>query len=231
MYDFPFDKGVSIGEEAEDITVRNCLIHHVARGVQVKDVSTANIYNCTIVDAEIGLHCYEKIAGTGGGRLTNSYNNILWSVTNAFVIEIDSTIVVHHTDMQNTNWAGTGNFDADPLFLNAAGWDFRLEPGSPCLGTGLNGANVGARLPVGSIMAPSNPVIETLNQNASGVVVVFWADSERSYTLQSADRVTGGGWTKLANVFPQTLPRRVSIPDAPPAGAPRFYRLVSPAEP
>jgi len=36
--------------------------------------------------------------------------------------------------------AGTGNLDADPLFLNVAAGDLRLAPGSPAIDAGLNAA-------------------------------------------------------------------------------------------
>ena len=38
-------------------------------------------------------------------------------------------------------YAGTGNINADPLFVHVAGYDVHLYPGSPCLGAGTpNGA-------------------------------------------------------------------------------------------
>jgi hypothetical protein len=38
-----------------------------------------------------------------------------------------------------------GNFSADPLFCDAGHGDYRLQPKSPCIGTGENGEDVGAR--------------------------------------------------------------------------------------
>jgi hypothetical protein len=37
-------------------------------------------------------------------------------------------------------WEGAGNIDADPLFIDAEGGNFRLQEGSPCIDTGSNDA-------------------------------------------------------------------------------------------
>ena len=38
---------------------------------------------------------------------------------------------------------GTGGVDANPCFRDAANWDFALLPGSPCIGAGTNGRDLG----------------------------------------------------------------------------------------
>jgi hypothetical protein len=38
----------------------------------------------------------------------------------------------------------TGSIEADPMFANPEEGDFHLLPGSPCLGSGLNGEDMGA---------------------------------------------------------------------------------------
>ena len=136
IYDFTFDKGVSIGEAAQNIAVRNCVIYQVQSGIAVKDSSVAAIYNNTIVDSEYGLHLYEKIAGQGGGHAT-AYNNIIWGVGTNAVLDSLSTVTISYSDVSGTGiYPGTGNILADPLFLNPAARDYRLLPNSPCIDAG-----------------------------------------------------------------------------------------------
>jgi hypothetical protein len=155
MYDFPFDKGVSIGEHSTNITVRGCVIYAVDMGVAVKDSSDALIVQNTIADSNFGLRLYEKTTGQGGGHAA-SWNNILWNNTNSIVLLNGSTISVDFSDVSGGVYPGTSNFDTNPLFLNAASNDYRLAPNSPCLGAGTNGTTTGALFPVGSYLVDTD---------------------------------------------------------------------------
>lgn len=234
MYDFPNDKGVSIGETTYAIEIRNCLMYGNDSGVAVKDLCTAIIHDCTFVDNDYGFRIYNKASPaspTGGGLITNSYNNIIAnSRIAALQILNNGVLIADHSDYFGTNWPGTGNFDADPLFVNAALRDFRLLPNSPCIGTGRNGATLGAKFPVGSPLAPSHPTISSI-VTAGGVVKVgFWVDSEKNYTLQGKADVASGTWTRVADVYHQMLPRFVEVTNSLASGH-RFYRLVTPVQP
>lgn len=239
MFDFPNDKGVSIGEGCYGIVVRNCMMYGNDSGVAVKDSPggkppcTANVYNCTIVNNDFGFRCYNKSnpsSLTDGGQITNSYNNILWGNRETISLQNGATLEADHSDLGLTNIPGPGNFDADPLFVNAAARDYRLTSASPCIGTGRDGATLGAKFPVGARMVPSHPTIETFTLENATVKVGFWVDSERDYTLQVSDSAAGGSWTKVSDVYHQMVPRRVEI-SHPSSGAQRFYRLVSPVQP
>ncbi len=201
--------------------------------IAVKDLSTAGIYGCTIVSNNYGFHCYNKAnpaSATGGGFITNSFDNILWHNGQALSLLNGSTLVASYCDFQNTNVAGTGNLSLDPEWLNPAGLDFRLGPGSPLLYAGTDGSSMGATFPVGAPMASTHPQLASVERSGNGISVQFWADSERSYSLLASDSL-GTTWTKVADVFTAPLPRKVTIIDINGSAPTRFYRLVTPRLP
>ncbi len=88
-------------------------------------------------------------ASSYGGGMYNDYNSsptltnvILWGDTAPNGPEIyndSSTPVVSYSDIQG-GYAGTGNINANPLFVNAAGGDLHLQPTSPAIDAGNNAA-------------------------------------------------------------------------------------------
>ena len=236
MYDFPFDKGVSVGDigSSRGTIVSNCFIYSCLSGVMAKDLCDVSVRNCTIVGNNWGFTNYNKVnpASTngGGGITTNTYNNILWNNSITISMVNESQLYADHNNFSNTNWPGEGNFDLDPLFVNPAGRDYRLTANSPCIGTGRDGADMGAHFPVGAAMVLSHPRIEEIDLSGANAVVRFWGDNEKTYSLLCSPVVNGGTWTKLADVSLGTVPRLLSITNAL-APDNRFYRLVTPAQP
>jgi parallel beta-helix repeat protein len=79
-----------------------------------------------------------------GGGMYNSFSNptlancILWGNTATSGLQIynsSSTPTVSFSNVQD-GWAGTGNIDADPCFVDDANKDYHLKPDSPCINTG-----------------------------------------------------------------------------------------------
>jgi len=192
------------------------------------------VRNCTIVDNRWGLTNYNKVnpapTNSGGGITTNTYNNILWNNGITISMVNDSQLFADHNNFNNTNWPGEGNIDVNPLFVNPAGRDYRLSANSPCRGTGRDGSDMGAHFPVGAMMALSHPRIEAIDTMGANMIVRFWADNEKTYSLLCSPTIDSGPWTKLADVPLGAVPRLLSITNAI-APENRFYRVVTPARP
>lgn len=99
------------------------------------------------------------ILGHSSGTDTNDrefsvylVNNILWDYNCGLspqarpeVLEFRFNCFMY-AELQPDCGYQIGNFVADPLFCGPAAGDYRLQPGSPCIGAGEGGENVGARL-------------------------------------------------------------------------------------
>jgi len=206
MRDFPNDKGVSIGEGCYGIVVRNCVIWNTESGIGVKDSPggrppcTAIIYGNTITSSKFGIRCYNKSnpgSLTDGGQVTNSFHNILFGNLTNVSLNNGGTMVADYSDIGG-GFPGTGNIDADPLWVNPLARDYRLQAGSPALGAGLGGTNLGAPFPVGGI-----PMwVSHLAAVSSGTnfVALNWrenADNEDGFLVQrSTDKIN---WLAVGN--------------------------------
>ncbi len=235
MFDFPFDKAVSIGDRGSSFgtIVSNCFMYSCLSGVMVKDSCEASVVNCTIVDNAWGLTNYNKVnpsAPTGAGITTNTHNNIVWNNGITISMVNGGQLYADHNIFGNTNWPGGANIDVNPLFINPAGRDYRLADNSPARGAGRNGATLGTRFPVGAPMVLSHPRIEAYDRSGPNTVVRFWADNEKTYSVLASAQVTGAPWVKLADVGLAAVPRFLSVTNIIAPGN-QFYRLVTPAVP
>ncbi|UCC30028.1 MAG: DUF1565 domain-containing protein [Phycisphaerales bacterium] len=103
----------------------------------------ATFINCTFSgNAAIGRRGGALFDNAGRAVVRNS---ILWENTAAIqrASEIyNSSKATHATDVAHSNvrggWAGAGNVDSDPLFLDSAKGDYRLQATSPCKDAGSN---------------------------------------------------------------------------------------------
>jgi len=90
-------------------------------------------------------------SGSTPGRSAYMYGNIFWNNGNAFQNVAGQVKLSADNSILPAEWhsLGSGNIDADPVFVDA-GTDFRLRPGSPAIGTGPCGLDMGAYVPAGA---------------------------------------------------------------------------------
>jgi len=116
-------------------TIKNCLIYNNTANVEGGGVkfhySSGKIINCTIVNND---------ANDGGGLVVSVMpieiiNSIIYNndVNQIFEIQVESDI--SYSNIQG-GWTGTGNIDADPLFVDAVNGDYHLTSSSPCIDAG-----------------------------------------------------------------------------------------------
>jgi hypothetical protein len=112
---------------------------------------------------------YHNMAEMGGGIYTmfTSYptitNTIFWADSSTFgdneIGGDDASFPwITYCDIQDIEWPGEGNISCDPDFCNPMAGDFHLNDGSCCLGSGQDGADIGA------LGAGCNPSIPTLSE-------------------------------------------------------------------
>jgi hypothetical protein len=136
-------------------------LYKVGTGVAVKDDSTATLVNNTIAHSTYGIAVYLKNAGAVFARATVT-NNIVWGNSNNISLRNpddgstspNATITIRNSDVAG-GYTGTGNINSDPRFMNPANGDYRLATGSPALGTGVGGVNMGTLSPAGYSQPPA----------------------------------------------------------------------------
>jgi hypothetical protein len=92
--------------------------------------------------------------------------------------------VVQYSNIEG-GWAGPGNFDADPLFVDAAHSVYRLTAGSPCVDAGLPGGGSdpdGSTLDVGYASLTSFAAAPAMLFGASGLPVLTGTGSLQPLT-------------------------------------------------
>jgi hypothetical protein len=203
MWDFPFDKGVSLGI-AHNIVVRSNIVYQANSGVAVKDSSTAQIYNNTFVSVAVGLNLYKKPGTpTQDGGHAHATNNIIWSTTTNIFLDSLSTITIGYSDIDGVGvYPGTGNFNSDPLFVNAPLHNYRVRPGFPTFGAASDGGNIGAEYPVGGIPgAPLN--LAAINTSTESTRLAWVDDSENEDGFIIQRSTDAANWQFLAAVGPE----------------------------
>ena len=111
-------------------TVTNCTFtgNAAGHGGGIDNEGIMTVTNCTFTG--------NTASGSGGGFYNDSTatltNDILYGDTGGELVDVNSATATY-CDIQG-GYAGTGNVDADPLFVSAS--DLHLQSTSPCLAAG-----------------------------------------------------------------------------------------------
>lgn len=141
--------GVSLDFGASPIMVNNLVWANTAQrgaGLHLSDRASPRIVNSSIVGNTAivrggAIHAEGSITGPTAPTVQNA---ILWNnrAPNAPEIALGANAVatVGYSVVRG-GYAGTGNVNADPRFVDEVGGDLHLAVGSPCLGAGDPGAS------------------------------------------------------------------------------------------
>lgn len=119
--------------------VTNCIIsRNTAKyggGIRCFDFSSPVFTNCTISQNKAdnsggGMYCYSS-----SPTITNS---IFWDDSPNEIYEDASDLNVTYCCIQDEVYAGEGNINVSPLFVDPNGGDYHLQSGSPCIDKGTN---------------------------------------------------------------------------------------------
>jgi len=131
-----YDGGGAMSNWRGSQAVTNCTFSNNSAnygGAMVNSNDGSGVTNCTF---------YGNTASRGGGAVRNEAssdiflrNCVLWENGDQISNEDSSYGFVQYSDVQG-GYAGTGNIAADPLFMDAAHGDLRLQADSLCVDAG-----------------------------------------------------------------------------------------------
>ncbi|MFT6862839.1 MAG: hypothetical protein ACJAVK_001399, partial [Akkermansiaceae bacterium] len=96
---------------------------------------------------------------------------------------------------------GENNLDLDPAFIDRDGLDYRLLAGSPAIGSGINGADMGALVPRGATVSGEPPALT--DETTANLIVAMPGISgieSGSFTTEYRWRLNGGPWSAETDI-------------------------------
>ncbi|MCP4313659.1 MAG: T9SS type A sorting domain-containing protein [Bacteroidetes bacterium] len=130
------DKGISVGQGSQ-VEVRQNLVVDCGQGIGIKDSgSYAWINQNTLYGNRIGIACFEKNLGRGGGEGQVENTIIASSGEQAILVDSLSTLTVSYSVSDTDSLWGYNNLKVNPRFAVASNLDFYLLEDSPCVDRG-----------------------------------------------------------------------------------------------
>ncbi len=154
--DNPGDDGIDLGFFV-GVVEDNCVSGAPDRGIQIETHSTATLRNNCVLNCRIGIVARSNsvvlsvnntvadcdtgaVAQQGPGYSGASLelrNTILWPVGTGIWADTLSSVDATYSLIEGGH-PGTGNIDADPLFVDLSSGDIHLSAGSPCIDAGTD---------------------------------------------------------------------------------------------
>ena len=190
---------IATDTQAEVTIVRNVFIDN-DHMLLLKNGSSAIVQNNTVVGIRTNatstalagvINFFEDRPGVTFGAGAVLDGNIFWDVdaNRHFVnVGLGVTITVNNSLLGGTNHPGTGNINADPMFVGST--DPRLREGSPAIGAGPLGLDMGAYVPEGVAISgepvsPTGLTSATLNVYGPGITHYWYSLNGGAYGSQT----------------------------------------------
>ena len=179
--------------------VRGNLCFRNSHGLSVKNshVVFAEL-NTFALNTVTGVRGVEDTPGGQGGRVTLE-SSIVWGNGTQVLANSGGFVNVSFSAVHGVLLPGTGNIDLDPLFVDPAADDFRLTQGSPCIGTGKDGKDMGA---IPFELLPLAPADLAAQAVSTGGVMLAWRDASWVEDVYEIERAREAGPFELLAELP-----------------------------
>ena len=140
-----FSGGGIYNSDSSSPTITNCIFQNNSAsayggGMYNRDASSPTITNCAFQNNSAINRAGGGIYNIDSSTQPIITNCILWNDSPDEIVNNAATPSVTYCDVQGALYTGTGNINASPMVVNAAGGDLHLAGGSPCIDTGNNAA-------------------------------------------------------------------------------------------